>query len=85
MLNHHAIIATRLIEKIANKIACGWKRIIFEDPFGASFPTSLPCPPLAVAEHAAVPHAYPDGQQPPPSVASQLDHPVAHDPVNNVV
>ena len=28
-----------------------------------------------------LPHAYPVGQHPPPSLAAQLDHPVAHAPV----
>ena len=52
--------------------------------FGAIFPTTLSCPPVAVAVHA-VPQAYPDGQHPPPTSAAQVDHPLAHDPVSNVI
>lgn len=45
---------------------------------GAPLPTS-PCP-LTVAVQLA-PHSYPDGQHPPPTLAGQLDHPLAHLPV----
>lgn len=57
---------------------------IFPASFGAIFPTTLPCPPVAVAVHA-VPQAYPEGQHPPPTSVAQVDHPLAHDPVSKVI
>jgi hypothetical protein len=51
-------------------------------PFGASFPTTDACMPETVAVAVQLlPHTKPVGQHPPPSLAAQLDHPVAHTPV----
>lgn len=57
---------------------------VFPASFGAIFPTTLSCPPVAVAVQA-VPQAYPDGQHPPPTFVAQVDHPLAHDPVSKVI
>lgn len=57
MLNYKTIIATKLVREMANIIINVEKVDIVEEPLGAILPTRLLCPPLAVAEHAAVPHA----------------------------
>lgn len=49
---------------------------------GGSLPIRDASRPDTVAEAVQLlPHAYPVGQQPPPSSAAQLDQPVAHAPV----
>jgi hypothetical protein len=51
-------------------------------PFGANLPTSEARRPETVAVAVQLlPHIYPVGQQPPPLLAAQVDHPVAHAPV----